>query len=129
MNQAWLQVAGLVFDILGVGLIAWEWILAQRAERGLRALEQEREQAQKSLDELRATGALGPDSLQPFITALHDSDRRLVEHRRRVMRRWFEHRRYRAIYAGMLLVLVGFILQLMGTWPGCCTGLGVRPAG
>jgi hypothetical protein len=37
-------------------------------------------------------------------------------------------RRSRAMNAGILLVLFGFILQLMGTWPGCCLFLGIRPA-
>jgi hypothetical protein len=90
MNQAWLQVAGLVFDILGVGFIAWEWFQAQRGERALRAIEQRRDQAQQSLDRLRATGTADPADLVKLIA---DSDQRIAHFRQFNARRWYVRRR------------------------------------
>jgi hypothetical protein len=77
MNQAWLQVAGLVLDVLGFGVIAWEWILAQRAERKLWAIEQEQRKP------------------RGYMTA--EDKRRLAKFRSSATRHWFARRRYRAI--------------------------------
>ena len=43
MNQAWLQVAGLIVDLIGVCLIAGEWLVAQRAEKRLLEIEARRD--------------------------------------------------------------------------------------
>ena len=39
MSQAWLQVAGIIVEFIGVLLISWEWFTAQRQEQTERAFE------------------------------------------------------------------------------------------
>ena len=117
MNQAWLQVAGLVLDILGFGLIAWEWMLAQRAEAAVRAIEEARERQEESTAHLARTLKDPHPSFQLHMDMTTQSQRRLAKTRLGATRAAFARLRSGAVYAGMLLVLAGFILQLMGAWP------------
>lgn len=126
MAQAWLQVAGLVLDVLGFALIAWEWMLAQKSERAILALEASQARAAEG----RAHLARSADpSMQRHLEAVAEMDRRRTGHGIADTRTSFGRRRHGAVYVGMAAVLAGFVLQLLGAWPGCCSGIGIVPAG
>ena len=129
MSQAWAQVAGLVFDILGFGLIAWEWLLAQRAEGVALAIEDARERQEASMANLGRAMTQSSPAFQRHVEMTTDSQRRMAKNRLGASRAAYARHRYGAVYAGMALVLAGFVLQLVGTLPGCCAALGLIPGG
>ena len=120
MSQAWLQVAGLVFDIVGFGLIAWEWLIAQRHEARELAIETARARQDQAYAYLqRATRDANP-AMQRHYEMSADMRRRRAEHEIDQTRRVYTGLRYRVVYAGMVAVVLGFVLQLLAAWPGCC---------
>jgi hypothetical protein len=128
MSQAWLQVSGLVLDMVGVLLIAGEWLLAQRQDARAEAIDQSRHRSESQLERFRR--------MTP------NADPRMLEHMERVdamqrdrsraslaeTRREFGRRRLGTIYAGLVFVVTGFALQVLGAWPGCCLWLGILPS-
>lgn len=127
MAQAWLQVIGLVLDFCGFALIAFEWLLAQRSERALDQIRQAEARAAEGRSHL-ARVSTNP-GMQRHLEAVGDMERRRAELAAGASRAHYAKRRYGAIYAGMVMVLLGFVGQLLGAWPGCCSMLGIVPAG
>lgn len=127
MTQAWLQVIGLCLDFVGFALIAIEWLLAQRAEAAERALLKQQARAAESRGHL-ARHTSDPNMQRHFeMVARHEQRRtdQAVGETREI----YTRRRYGVIYAGMTMVALGFLAQMLAAWPGCCRALGILPAG
>lgn len=129
MTQAWITVTGLCLDFLGFALIAWEWLLAQRAERAALAIADARERQQASRDMLSRGPAGQNPQMQRHMQMVEQMEGRMTKSRLDATRDAFARRRFGAIYAGMAFVVAGFALQLLGAIPGCCRVLGIVPAG
>ncbi len=129
MSQAWITVAGLCLDFLGFALIAWEWLLAQRAEGAALAIAEARDRQQAGRDMMSRGPAGQNPQMQRHFEAVAQMEARATKSRLDETRTDFAKRRYGAIYAGMASVVVGFVLQLLGALPGCCSILGIVPAG
>lgn len=133
MSQAWLQVAGLVLDFLGFALIAWEWLIAQRAERAQRAIEA-RHARDMEMSRLmqRHSQSMNPHA-SPHMQTHHQvwDDMRTKAASRAIetAREDYARMRYGVVFTGMAFVVIGFALQVAGTIPGCCAALGVVPGG
>jgi hypothetical protein len=114
MCQGWVSVAGLVLDIVGFLLIAYEWhhmFLLYNAEKQYGV--------QKAYDEAAAR-AEGKTYEDP--NAEDYSMWRVMQHFAR------KHAKYRAVffYSGSVLVILGFIGQTLGSWPGGAAWLGLK---
>ena len=120
VTQAWLQVAGLIVDFLGVSLIAVEWLIAQRGER--RLLEIEARRATSVL--YYVTSAVTVRHLE----TVSEMERRMAAQRTEQARTQVGQLRVKVIVLGLVFVLVGFALQLAGAWPGCCVWAGIAPS-
>ena len=129
MSQAWITVAGLCLDFLGFALIAWEWLLAQRAERAALEIAEAQARQQAGRDLLTRSPAGQHPQMQRHMEVVAQMEGRRTKSRLEETRTTFARRRYGAIYAGMVFVLIGFVLQLLGALPGCCHILGIVPAG
>jgi hypothetical protein len=131
IGQAWLQVGGLIVDFVGVALIATEWMLAQRQETSARAIEEaQARQAQAMAMMQRTRAAANPAaaaSFQPHYEMMTDQQRRMADMRLGDVRRRYGEMRHSKVYAGLALVAIGFVLQLLAAWPGCCAAIGITP--
>ncbi|HRD75745.1 MAG TPA: hypothetical protein PK264_07395 [Hyphomicrobiaceae bacterium] len=127
MAQAWLQVMGLFLDVMGFGLIAWEWLMAQRAERALLAIEGRRRAEEERQRMMRRHDPNMHPSMQVHMEMVDQMSRRTTAAALETTRTTFSGRRYALVYTGMVFVLAGFILQLAGAWPGCCDFVGITP--
>ena len=126
MSQAWLQVAGLFVELAGVLLLAWEWFAGRRQERRERALEAEqarREEAQAMLQRHHAAS----EPMQRHFEMTRDMGRRMTATRVGETRAHYGGMRGWAVGIALVCVIIGFVLQLAGTWPGCCGALGITP--
>ena len=126
MAQAWLQVIGLGIEYLGVILLAWEWFAARRqdlAEEEIASLQARREEGRASLERMQA----GNPQMQRHFEMTRDVDRRMTTARIKETRRRFGGLRGRAVAVSLAFVTVGFLLQLLGSIPGCCALIGIGP--
>ncbi len=133
MSQPWMQVAGLAMDFLGVALIALEWLLAQRQERTARAIEEaEARQREGMVYMQRAQASMSPHAtaaVERHHEMMSDSQRRITQAKLGGVRRHYGGLRHSVVYAGMILVSLGFLTQIVAAWPGCCPQLGIVPVG
>jgi hypothetical protein len=105
MHQSWIQVAGLALDLVGFLLVVREWKVAMMLNI-----------AERMRGELQSGDAVlcYPDlasrfdmpaqqggGVSPFRTSYEADKRRL-----------------RLFQLGIVAVLLGFVLQIVGTWPG-----------
>lgn len=127
MTQAWLQVIGLGFDFLGFALIAFEWLLAQRAETAQRLIVEQQARAAEGRGHL-ARVATDP-GMQRHLEAVQRMEQRRADLAVGATRESYARRRYGVIYVGMVLVAAGFVCQMLAAWPGCCRAIGIVPAG
>lgn len=117
--QQWLGVAGLCLDFVGVMLLAFEWWTALKTEAH-----------EAELDEFERR--IAPHPMMPRPAGEHQAvfdhmrgqQKAIARSRRgasaRGMRRgWFA--------LAMVLIAGGFVLQMLGTWPGCCAWAGIVP--
>jgi hypothetical protein len=128
MTQAWLQVTGLVVEFLGVLLLAWEWFTAQRqdaAERAIAAEHARREESMAGLQRMQQPSS----HLQTHFEMSRDMQRRMTAGRIDHARQHYGGLRGRIVVLALLLVTAGFVLQLLGSWPGCCRAIGILPGG
>lgn len=128
MSQAWLQVAGLVVEYLGVLLLAWEWFAARRqdlAEREIADLQARREEGRSALQRVQADNP----HMQRHFEMTRDVDRRMTASRVDETRRRYGGLRGWAVLASLTLVTAGFALQLLGSVPGCCSAIGITAGG
>lgn len=103
--QQWFSVAGQCFDIVGFLLIAFEWRHMFLRERERRIYE-----LQHDLERSRAEYA-GQTWNDPR-AADHTMWR---EFQKLFLKEW--RMRGRFFYTGVVFVLLGFVLQVMGSWP------------
>ncbi len=121
MSQAWLTLIGLTLDFLGILLFANEWWAALKAERVEAELE-----ARKAMFK---PNPMMPGSGIPN-QAVFDWMREQSEARQRQYRT-AEARtaRWQFYLIALILVAVGFLFQLAGAFPGCCSIIGIQPTG
>ncbi len=131
MYQQWLQVIGLVFDGAGFALIALEWFRGyteMRKKVTLVARNQEQAEKIRLRNELKqAIGMAGVGEVE----ALYNDDQALADMAQHMFEMkqvdLFAKNRAVPFFAGVAAFVVGMLLQLAGTWPGCCSSLGIIP--
>lgn len=105
----YLNIAGLTFDFLGVLLLAIEWWTALSAER-------------REAERLRRQAMLKPSPMMPRPGGPHQA---VFDHMRE-QRETFQHvQRGEAVRGmrrgwfalAMVLIALGFLLQIAGSWP------------
>jgi hypothetical protein len=115
MTQQWLTVLGLALDFFGFMLLLREWWLAFFNEaRQMQLAEQ--------FDRMRAMRNMrprAPGERNPFEQLERMQDDNATRQARA------EHRTAMAARRGVFLlatalIVVGFVLQIVGAWPGCC---------
>ena len=123
MHQGWLQVAGLAMDFAGVTLLAYEWLVAHMAQRREEEIESRGDRELKNL-------AFAESNVR---------DERMAAHYRTVTARARDRIREQSIevrqrghsvrlpvfVAAMMLIAAGFLLQILGSWPGGVAALGI----
>lgn len=128
MSQQWLQVFGLFAEMIGVLLLGWEWFAAARQESRERALadaETEREERQATFRRMQTPNPV----MQRHAEITESMQRRMTADRMTSVRRRYRGLRTRAVVTSLVLVMLGFALQLAGTWPGCCPPIGISVGG
>ena len=128
MSQAWLQVAGLIVEYVGVLVLAWEWFTARRQdleERDIAETQVRREESRAALQ--RAQG--GNPQMQRHFDMTRDVERRMTATRVDEARRRYGGLRGWAVLASLALITAGFVLQLLGSVPGCCRAIGIIAGG
>jgi protein-S-isoprenylcysteine O-methyltransferase Ste14 len=128
VSQQWVQVVGLTVEFVGVLLLAWEWFTAERQERAERALAEAQGRREESMAGLQRAQPQNPQ-MQRHFEMSRDMDRRMTAHRVDTTRRQYRGMRVRTVVAALVLVAAGFVLQMLGSWPGCCRAIGVLPLG
>ncbi|HEY7553041.1 MAG TPA: hypothetical protein VH913_26410 [Hyphomicrobiaceae bacterium] len=115
MTQQWLTVLGLALDFAGFTMLLREWWLAFFNEnRQMQLAEQ--------LDRARAVRNIrprAPGERNPFEQLERMQDDGAIRKARAEHYAALAARRG-AFLAASLLVVLGFLLQLAGAWPGCC---------
>jgi hypothetical protein len=115
MTQQWLNVLGLVLDFAGFMLLLREWWLAFFNER--RQIEmQEQFERMQSMRNLRPRA---PSEHNPYEALERMQDQQAVRKARDVHRSAMGARRGTFLLSTTLIV-VGFVLQILAAWPGCC---------
>lgn len=110
MCQQTLTVIGLLLDSIGFVLVAVEWRRAFMHQTGLREDELERAYALKLRDEYGNKDVEVPPSLEDLTTTMAGDFSKLHYKEKSF--------RLRLFYFGVFLVLLGFALQVLGTWAG-----------
>jgi hypothetical protein len=118
MTQQWLTVAGLALDFAGFMMLLREWWLAFFNEERQIEMEEQFERA-RALRNLRPTP---PGQRNPFETLERVQDEAALRKARTVHRAAMGARKGTFVLATAMIVL-GFVLQLVGAWPGCCPPL------
>jgi hypothetical protein len=115
MTQQWLTTLGIALDFAGFMLLLREWWLAFFNEgRQMQLAEQ--------LDRMRAMRNMrrrAPGGRDPFEQLDGMQDQNAIRNARAEHRAALAARRGAFLLATALIVL-GFALQLVGAWPGCC---------
>jgi hypothetical protein len=115
MTQQWLTVVGLVLDFTGFMMLLREWWLAFFNEERQIAMEEQ-------LDRIRSMRNLrhrAPGEQNPYETLDRHQDESAIRKARALHRAAMLARRGTFIFS-MVLIVVGFLLQIAGAWPGCC---------
>src|SRR5262245_35216189 len=115
MTQQWLNTLGIALDFAGFMLLLREWWLAFFNEERQIAMEEQ-------LERMRAVRNLRPrqpGEHNPFETIERMQDEQAINKARAVHRLAMAARRGTFLFSTALIVL-GFVLQMAGAWPGCC---------
>jgi hypothetical protein len=104
MCQQWFSVAGLIFDVIGFLTIAWEWHHMFQRDRSNRIHE---------LGEARER-SIAEREERPY-KAIDDDAMMWRVFQKLFLQEW----RWRAkvFFTGVVLVIIGFLGQLLGSWP------------
>ena len=115
MIQQWCNLAGLTFDFVGVIMLAYEWWIALSAERteAERAAFEQRIRPSPMMQQQQQSNPHQPmhDYMRETLRFQRDALR--AQGVRGMRRSWFT--------AAMTFIALGFLLQILGSWPG---GLG-----
>ena len=106
MCQQWFSVIGLVFDIVGFLLIVFEWRHMFIRERN-RRMEQLHYDYERSRVERSEQTYNDPRSGDYTMARLFS---------KLFMQEW--RYRGRLFYSGVVLVIIGFVGRVVGSWPG-----------
>ena len=106
----WLNILGLSFDFVGVILLAFEWWTALSAER-------------QEAERLRRQAMLKPSPMMPRPGGPHQA---VFDHMRDQRETYQQVARGEAVRGmrrgwfalAMVLISLGFLLQIAGSWPG-----------
>jgi hypothetical protein len=115
MTQQWLTVLGLALDFAGFALLLREWWLAFFNEgRQIEMAEQ-----LEGMRAVRSLRPLAPGERNPFEALERVQDEQAIRKARSVHRQAMAARK-RMFALAFVLIALGFALQLLGAWPGCC---------
>jgi UPF0716 family protein affecting phage T7 exclusion len=113
-SQAWLTVLGLALDFLGFVLLLREWWIAFFSEKAQMAHEEALERQQK----LRSFSAQhASDTMREHLSRSGGMQDDMAIRKMRDERRATQAGRRRWFIAASLLVVLGFICQLLGALP------------
>jgi hypothetical protein len=115
MTQQWLTTVGIALDFAGFMLLLREWWLAFFNEGRQMQLAEQLDRARA----LRNMRPRAPGERNPFEQLDRMQDESAVRTARAEHRNAMATRRGVFLLATALIVL-GFALQLIGAWPGCC---------
>ena len=116
LTQQWLSVLGLGLDLAGFALLLREWWIAFFNEGRQIELEEQHERM-RALRNLRT--APPPGQQNPYAAIERMQDEQAVRRARSAHRSAMAARKGTFILATVLIV-AGYLLQIAGTWPGCC---------
>lgn len=113
-TQAWLTVIGLSLDFLGFVLLLREWWIAFLSERSLMAHEEALERQQK----LRAFASQNTnDAMRQHMARTGEMQDDMAIRRARDERRDVQKGRKLWFSAATVLIVLGFLFQLVGALP------------
>jgi hypothetical protein len=115
MTQQWLTTVGIALDFAGFMLLLREWWLAFFNEARQIAMEEQ-------LERMRAMRNMiprAPGEHNPYATLERVQDEQAIRKARALHRAAMSARRWTFLLS-MVLIVVGFLLQIVGAWPGCC---------
>jgi hypothetical protein len=115
MTQQWLTVTGLVLDFVGFMLLLREWWLAFFNEARQIAMEEQLERIRA----MRNIRPRAPGEHNPYESLERMQDEQAIRKARAVHRAAMSARRGTFLLS-MVLIVLGFLLQIVGAWPGCC---------
>jgi hypothetical protein len=115
MTQQWLNVTGIALDFAGFMMLLREWWLAFFNESRQMDLAEQIDR----MHAIRKLRPAAPGGRNPYETLDGFADEQAVRRARA------EHKAALAARRGLFLlatalIVVGFVLQLVGAWPGCC---------
>lgn len=125
MPQQWLTVIGLGIDFVGFCLVLREWWLAVFNEARQIELEEQLERA-RALRTFARSSASGHPPHNPYETLDRMQDEMAIQKARTLHRQAIRARRGIFVLAAALIV-IGYGLQIVGAWPGCCELIGILP--
>jgi hypothetical protein len=109
MTQSWLNVAGLTLDFVGVMLLAYEWSVALAAERREAEVEARRQMTRPHPSMPRSA-----NPHQPVFDHMREQHEFNERRRRTSAARGI---RRGAFVTALVLIAVGFLLQIAGSLP------------
>jgi hypothetical protein len=115
MTQQWLTTLGIALDFAGFMLLLREWWLAFFNEEHQIAME-ERLERMRAIRNIRLRQ---PGEHNPYETLERMQDEQAIRKARAIHRSAMAARRGTFLISTALIVL-GFLLQIVGAWPGCC---------
>jgi hypothetical protein len=116
MCQQWFSIVGLVSDVVGFLMIAREWYKAMAFYRFTRELE---------ISEIRARSLARWEGKTRTPYEEDEDNPSLPKHMEAALENELADRTG-LFWWGMLLVIIGFLLQVIGSWPGGAPLLGIK---
>jgi hypothetical protein len=115
MTQQWLTTLGIVLDFAGFMLLLREWWLAFFNEGRQMQMAEQLDRA-RAMRDMRSRAMGGRNHFEQLDRMQDDTA---------IRRARSEHRTALAARRGVfllatVLIVAGFILQIVGAWPGCC---------
>jgi hypothetical protein len=125
MQQGWLQVSGLLMDFAGVMLLAYEWLVAWRAQRREELVD---EQGVRQLKTLAfAQSHVRDERMAAHYRMVAERTQDRIREEESEIRRKGHTIRLPVFVVALVLIAGGFLLQIAGTWPGGIPALGIAP--
>lgn len=125
MEQAWLQVIGLTLDILGVLMVINEWRINFHHEIEIFRARLTPYRIKAIFNKYRhyyESDKEAEESLQAISKLF-----RVKEPRELLLQSKTLQDRKKFLFTGVALILIGFLLQIAGAWPGGIAHLGILP--